>query len=726
MPIADDKIRARIHGTFRLQYLKDVVLARILDDPTFSVLNSLIYYYQMDILSHITSNPQLVKEIFSVVIAPSQPQQRKKDAILLIQQCTSIAKGAAVQPRGQLYASLVNTGLFSIIAFALQNQDAAVRVAGVDIFLTIIDHDPVNMRNLVLNSLNDKTKSMLETLVDLFLAEPDLGVKAQVADAIKILLEPSSTPAAITERTSAGQDGAFAAKLRPNPQAQVKHEAHIVAFFDGPAAKKLFQPLKGLAKRENCKFWRTIFILCTYVLTLNSVFTLTIYEISLFVHLIEILSFFLRTQFYKSKLFILESGLATYVARLVSAPQKHLKLIAIKYFKAVIAINDEHHNRQLVRDNLFEPILNILTETLPRDNLLNSACLELFEVIRKEGLKPFIIHLVETYRERLDAIQIRGIDTFEGLVMRYDQLMDPNFVPPMEGGAGDSSFMTTDAETPNTKHVTIPGGGHRWQGLKDPDLEEDAYFNTTSDEEDDEDELSKDVPTETGMYGRVTTKRTHVSLVPYADDDDDDDDVEDLVRREIENEVKDVVVTPKKSFSEVPESSPITAEHGSPSASTLAAAPSTPATSNAPSSTPPRPLPSLAEKRRREEDDEDELGKLASAAKPSKRRNSSAGKLRDMLKQSTATTSADDTDALDNDLPKESENVKEKTTTKVVSQTPSLRRTPSLKRKKGFIMDRSKRTASGDSGSAAAGAFDSSEKKQKAKPGVDAKDGTDE
>lgn len=299
--------------------------------------------------------------------------------------------------------------------------------------------------------------------------------------------------------------------------------------------------------------------------------------------------------------------------------------------------------------------------------------------------------------------------------------MDPNFVPPLEGAAGDSSFMTTDAETPNTKHVTIPGGGQRWQGLKDPDLEEDAYFNTTSDEEDDEDELSKDVPTETGMYGRVTKKRTHVSLVPYADDDDDNDDVEDMVRREIENEGKDVVVTPKRSISsEIPESSPITADHESPSTSNLAAAPSTPATSNAPSSTPPRPLPSLAEKRRREEDDEDELGKLASAAKPSKRRNSSAGKLKDMLKQNTA----DDVDAADTEQP---EKLTEKTSVKIVSRTPSLRRTPSLKRKKGIIFERSKRSVSGDSGSgsgtaAAAGASDAGEnkkEKEKEKAGVD-------
>lgn len=43
VPIEDELTRRKIHQTYRLQYLKDVVLARILDDPTFSVLNSLIF-----------------------------------------------------------------------------------------------------------------------------------------------------------------------------------------------------------------------------------------------------------------------------------------------------------------------------------------------------------------------------------------------------------------------------------------------------------------------------------------------------------------------------------------------------------------------------------------------------------------------------------------------------------------------------------------------------------
>jgi len=55
--IEDEQIRRKIHQTYRLQYLKDVVLARILDDPTFSVLNSLIFFNQVDIVS--ICNPTL-------------------------------------------------------------------------------------------------------------------------------------------------------------------------------------------------------------------------------------------------------------------------------------------------------------------------------------------------------------------------------------------------------------------------------------------------------------------------------------------------------------------------------------------------------------------------------------------------------------------------------------------------------------------------------------------
>ncbi len=63
-----------------------------------------------------------------------------------------------------------------------------------------------------------------------------------------------------------------------------------------------------------------------------------------------------------------------------------LFIAALKYFRTCIGLHDEFHNRQIIHNRLFEPILNIVYETMPKDNLLNSVCLELFEFIKRVRL----------------------------------------------------------------------------------------------------------------------------------------------------------------------------------------------------------------------------------------------------------------------------------------------------------------------------------------------------
>jgi protein phosphatase 4 regulatory subunit 3 len=53
---------------------------------------------------------------------------------------------------------------------------------------------------------------------------------------------------------------------------------------------------------------------------------LTIQEVSLFSHLVEVLCFFIRQQSFRSKFFILSQSLAVRVAELMRCPEKHLKL----------------------------------------------------------------------------------------------------------------------------------------------------------------------------------------------------------------------------------------------------------------------------------------------------------------------------------------------------------------------------------------------------------------
>lgn len=244
--IEEQAIKKKIHYTYRLQYLKDVVLARILDDPTFSVLNSLIFFHQVDIVQHLQSNAAFLKELFGIFSGFESDGQRKKDAVHFIQQCCAVAKSLQAQSRAQLYQNFIGGGLFQVITFALRHHDASVRVAGTDILVALIDHDALMMRSQIFKSVNDKTKPLTDTLIELLLVETDLGVKSQMADAIKVLLDPNANTA--TVETLGRNNPEFLTKVRNSPSGP-QTDTFIQNFYD-ESARKLFQPLKELEKRS--------------------------------------------------------------------------------------------------------------------------------------------------------------------------------------------------------------------------------------------------------------------------------------------------------------------------------------------------------------------------------------------------------------------------------------------------------------------------------------------
>ena len=228
----------------------------------------------------------------------------------------------------------------------------------------------------------------------------------------------------------------------------------------------------------------------------------------------------------------------------------------------------------MTKNFLFEPVLNIVYDTMPRDNLLNSVCLELFEFVKRENVKPVIVHVVENYREKLEEISY--VDTFQSLILRYDQMQGYN-------AEADATLFSQDQD--GNPHRTSVNGNQRWQGVKEMDAAEEAYFNTS----DDEDELaSKKLATKRPSMSNGVSQLAR-SLVDYPDDEEEclDANAEVVDRRPMER--MNAQAAEENAKSRIPVAS-----------------------------TPPPER--LSEKRRREEDDEeDELGKLSTT----KRRSSS-------------------------------------------------------------------------------------------------------
>ncbi|POR31452.1 Uncharacterized protein TPAR_08335 [Tolypocladium paradoxum] len=538
VPIEDEQTRQKIHQTYRLQYLKDVVLARILDDPTFSVLSSLIFFNQVDIVQHLQSNSAFLSELFGIFSSRRRDQRRRKEAVLFIQQCCAIAKNIQPPARQTLYNNFIAHGLLQVIHFGLRHSDVAVRVGATDIMISIIDHDPHMIRQTIYRQMHENQPSLTDSLIDLLLVEVDLGVKSQVSEALKVLLDQGIQPQGPEHFPKV--NGEFVGRPRPQPSLDPQQELFLTRFYER-SALKLFKPLLDLENRTDMDF--------------------PVQQASMFTYLVEIMCFFIRQHHRFSRYFVLNNNIAKRVCQLLKSPEKYLRLVCIRFIRHLIGLQDEFYNKHLTEKDALCPVLDVLIETLPRDNLLSSASLELFEFIKKENIKELVKHLVANYRERL--VGLSYMPTFRDIVLRYDQT---------QGYTANMDYFLEGEDDLGRK----PPPNTRLMEQIAVDPAEEEYWNTSDPEDEDEDHHEGRAEKTPSTNGAATPSRP---LVDYPSDEESDENANPEAEGKPKGDDNSASGrTVPSQDSEVPTIAPS--------------------------------LERLSEKRRREEDEEDELGRL--------------------------------------------------------------------------------------------------------------------
>jgi protein phosphatase 4 regulatory subunit 3 len=259
--------------------------------------------------------------------------------------------------------------------------------------------------------------------------------------------------------------------------------------------------------------------------------------------------------------------------------------VAIRFFHQLIILQDEFYIRHLCEKHVLGPILDVLLRTMPRDNLLCSACLALFEFIKKESIKELIKHLVENHREKIMALSY--LELFRTILGQYDQTQ--GFMTNV-----DPYFLDGDDE--GVRRPTNVGARGLMEHLPVDPVEED-YWNTSDDEDENQLKGIPDHPTTNSGSARSTPKL----LVEYTSDSDGDEVADSemaiVTSAGVEEQGRDDSQGPSESSDTI-------------GSNTVG--------ENSPAAAPPPER--VSEKRRREEDEDDEMGKLLN----NKRRNSTS------------------------------------------------------------------------------------------------------
>ncbi|KAF9915417.1 Platinum sensitivity protein [Lobosporangium transversale] len=471
VPINDPEVEQKIHQAYRLHFLRDTVLARFADEHLSSILGSLIFFHNIDIVTYIHQDRAFLKELFGILENDSEPLERKRDVILFVQQVCSIAKTTQLPTRAGLYRTLSQTGLFNLFEAALSDTDPKIKMAGTEIFMFAMEYDPNLIRAHIVRQAEEKSsKQLMDIILDQFLGEEDMGIKLQYSETIRLLLDTN---------TSQGDNG-ITATLDPTPNLDPDSDKFLELFY-GPYIGKFVSPLLELSEGK-------------YDATVFSRSTATVCE-----NICQILSFIVRNHTFRSKYYVLSSGVVSKVCVLLKNRDQHLRLSALRFFRTCIGMNDDFYHRYLIKQNIIQYIVDMLLSTNNKNNLLNSACIEFFDYIRNENIKSLISHIVPLYGDKFKDIEY--VNTFKALIRRYEQQQDTSVA---DAEAADAVASEASA----TKRV---GLGQKAWSSSTMDDDEEAYFNNSDDED--------EVPNESKQEDDPPTSDLRRRVKESSDDD---------------------------------------------------------------------------------------------------------------------------------------------------------------------------------------------------------------
>ncbi|XP_053567996.1 serine/threonine-protein phosphatase 4 regulatory subunit 3B isoform X2 [Bombina bombina] len=398
IPITDSELRQKIHQTYRVQYIQDVILPTpsVFEENFLSTLTSFIFFNKVEIVSMLQEDEKFLSEVFAQLTDEATDDDKRRELVNFFKEFCAFSQTLQPQNRDAFFKTLANLGILPALEIVMGMDDLQVRSAATDIFSYLVEFSPSMVREFVMQEAqqSDDDILLINVVIEQMICDtdPELGGAVQLMGLLRTLIDPENMLAT----------------------ANKTEKSEFLNFFYNHCMHVLTAPL--LANTSEDKLEKVGSTKSTTICPDN-------YQTAQLLALIlELLTFCVEHHTYHIKNYIMNKDLLRRVLILMNSKHTFLALCALRFMRRIIGLKDEFYNRYIIKGNLFEPVINALLDNGTRYNLLNSAIIELFEFIRVEDIKSLTSHIVENFYKALESIEY--VQTFKGLKTKYEQEKD--------------------------------------------------------------------------------------------------------------------------------------------------------------------------------------------------------------------------------------------------------------------------------------------------------------
>eukprot|EP00008_Paramoeba_atlantica_P008477 CAMPEP_0201486378 /NCGR_PEP_ID=MMETSP0151_2-20130828/10434_1 /ASSEMBLY_ACC=CAM_ASM_000257 /TAXON_ID=200890 /ORGANISM="Paramoeba atlantica, Strain 621/1 / CCAP 1560/9" /LENGTH=900 /DNA_ID=CAMNT_0047870973 /DNA_START=67 /DNA_END=2769 /DNA_ORIENTATION=+ len=367
IPFDDEEVLGKVHQTYRIQYLKETILHRYLDDCTFATLKSLIQMNQIQIVHRLQTNEKFFSQMFNELTHPDTPMEKRKAVLELFHELTiTVAKCLDPSERSTFYSDLEKFGLSATFSTCFDHIELCY--LSTSILSSIMSSNAPQVRQWIFSdSLLSSSPSIIVQIATL------LSDRKKVAH-----LGDSSTLAPMFEILRMFMD--------PDSVSSVTEKEDMFRVIYPDTMNLLLKPF-------------------------DEVNDLSEIECSLLVHICDLLRFCLEAHDLRFRSFALSGQYLVSALSALKCRVNFVLIAAAHLLRAVIGKEDPFYDRHIMQHRLFGGAIQVLLETHARYNVLNSVILELFDFIHRNNRHKLQKHIAQYHREDLQGIDY--VPTFQ-------------------------------------------------------------------------------------------------------------------------------------------------------------------------------------------------------------------------------------------------------------------------------------------------------------------------
>uniref|UniRef100_A0A8D8N171 Serine/threonine-protein phosphatase 4 regulatory subunit 3 n=1 Tax=Culex pipiens TaxID=7175 RepID=A0A8D8N171_CULPI len=469
IPIRNGDLLAKIHQTYRVQYIQDIVLPTpsVFEDNMLNTLSSFIFFNKVEIVTLIQEDEKFLDDLFTLLTDPTTSDAKRRDIILFLKEFCNFAQYLQPQSKETFYKTLISLGILPALEITLAINDKKTKAASIDILTTIVEYSPSIVRDYTLQQYNNSDTDEDQTLINIAIeqmlsdSEPELGGAVQLMGVLRILLDPENMLSSVNK----------------------SEKSDFLNFFYKHSIQTLTAPLllNTLTDKPANEDYHTVQLLGL---------------------VLELLSFCVEHHTYHIKNCIINKDLLRRILVLMKSTHTFLVLGALRFLRKIIALKDDFYNRHIVKGNLFAPVVDAFIRNNGRYNLLESAILELFEFIKIEDIKSLYTYFVENFGKFFDDVQY--VQTFKTLKNKYDQQQDR--LKEKEKGGGGGGLDSVPSILRNSSRYR--------RDQRQLDEEEEIWFNEEEDFADSNSNNKAGSPELDTSLGKIFDKKSSDSSSP--------------------------------------------------------------------------------------------------------------------------------------------------------------------------------------------------------------------